>query len=308
MNVAYIGNFEVPFTTENEIRWTFEKLGHTVFKLQENNVSSDEVVRTARERNVKLVLWTHTHSWSVLGDNFRMLEQLRQAGIKTASFHLDLFWGLSKDDGREQRIGDHAFFRTDKFFSADGGNEEKWKEKGITHYWLKPGVVERDCYLGQPSPQYGNQVIFAGSTTYHNEYPFRVNMVNRLRETYSTNFRTYSGVRQAELNNLYATAKVVVGDHCFAGRPRYCSDRLFETTGRGGFLIYPESEGITEEIPGLVTYKPQNMDDLIKKINYWLDDDRNQERIRRRNETYEWVKKNATYTNRVQEMLHELGF
>lgn len=308
MNVAYIGNFEVPFTTENEIRWTFEKLGHTVFTLQENNVSSDEVVRTARERNVKLVLWTHTHSWSVLGDNFRMLEQLRQAGIKTVSFHLDLFWGLSKDDGREQRIGDHAFFRTDKFFSADGGNEEKWKEKGITHYWLKPGVVERDCYLGQPSPQYGNQVIFAGSTTYHNEYPFRVNMVNRLRETYSTNFRTYSGVRQAELNNLYATAKVVVGDHCFAGRPRYCSDRLFETTGRGGFLIYPESEGITEEIPGLVTYKPQNMDDLIKKINYWLDDDRNQERIRRRNETYEWVKKNATYTNRVQEMLHELGF
>lgn len=307
MNIAYIGNFEVPFTTENEIRWTFEKLGHTVFKLQESNVSSDEVVRTARERNVKLVLWTHTHGWSVLGDNFRMLEQLRQAGIKTASFHLDLFWGLSKDDGREQRIGDHAFFRTDKFFSADGGNEEKWKEKGITHYWLKPGVVERDCYLGQPSPQYGNQVIFAGSTTYHNEYPFRVNMVNRLRETYSTNFRTYSGVRQAELNNLYATAKVVVGDHCFAGRPRYASDRLFETTGRGGFLIYPESEGITEEIPGLVTYKPQNMDDLIKKINYWLDDDRNQERIRRRNETHEWVKKNATYTNRVQEMLGELG-
>lgn len=132
-------------------------------------------------------------------------------------------------------------------------------------------------------------------------------MVNRLREVFASNFRVYGGIRENELNNLYATARVVVGDHCFAGQPRYCSDRLFETTGRGGFLIYPETEGITEEIPGLITYKPQDLDDLISKIKYWLDDDNQAERIRRRNQTHEWVKKNATYTNRMQFLLREMN-
>ena len=130
-------------------------------------------------------------------------------------------------------------------------------------------------------------------------------MVNQLREIYASNFRLYTGIRHANLNNLYATAKVVVGDHCFAGVPRYSSDRLYETTGRGGFIIYPETEGVTEEIPGLVTYKPQDMRDLVAKINYWLADENQAERIRRRNEAHQWVKKNATYTNRMQQLLAE---
>jgi len=97
-----------------------------------------------------------------------------------------------------------------------------------------------------------------------------------------------------------------VGDHCFAGAPRYSSDRLYETVGRGGFIIYPETEGVTEEIPGLVTYKPQDMRDLVSKINFWLADENQAERIRRRNEAHEWVKKNATYTNRMQTLLAEM--
>jgi len=240
-------------------------------------------------------------------DQYKMLDLLRQSGIKTASFHLDRFWGLNVADGREDRIGDHAFFRTDKFFSADGGNDDKWASRGINHVWLKAGVVERDCVLGSPSPQWGNQVVFAGADGYHSEYPFRSMMVNRLREIYGSNFRVYQGVRQQQLNDLYATAKVVVGDHCFSGQPKYCSDRLYETTGRGGFLIYPETEGITEEIPGLVTYRSQDIADLIKKVNYYLADENQVERIRRRNQSYEWVKQNGTYTNRMQFLLKEMG-
>jgi hypothetical protein len=305
--IALLGNHEVSFCTERELDWTLEKMGHRVIRLQENKVSADEVVCAVRDHAAKLFIWTHTHGWSVIGDNFRMLDEIRKAGTKTCSFHLDRFWGLNAADGREDRIGDHAFFRTDKFFSADGGNDEKWASRGINHVWLKAGVVERDCYLGQPSPRWGNQVVFCGADGYHKEHPFRSLMVNRLREIYGSNFRLYQGIREKDLNDLYATARVVVGDHCFAGQPRYCSDRLFETTGRGGFLIYPESEGITEEMPGLVTYRPQDMADLIPKINYFLDDANQAERIRRRNETHEWVKKNATYTQRMKQLLLEMG-
>ena len=74
-----------------------------------------------------------------------------------------------------------------------------------------------------------------------------------------------------DINNLYASARVMVGDSCFAGADRYWSDRVPEVLGRGGFLIFPKTPGL--EIPGLVTYEPGNIDDLIKKINYWIDDD-----------------------------------
>lgn len=308
--IAILGNHSVPFSTESELAWTLEeRLGHRVVRLQENMISTHEVVSTCRERGAKLLIWVHTHGWEMVGQisQFQMLDQLRSSGIKTCSFHLDRFWGLSKEDGREDRIGDHAFFRTDKFFSADGGNDDKWAARGINHVWLKAGVVERDCYFGQPSPRWGNQVVFTGADGYHKEYPFRTSMCNRLREIYASNFRIYQGIRQKDLNDLYATARVVVGDHCFAGQPRYCSDRLYEVTGRGGFLIYPETEGITEEIPGLVTYKPQNIDDLIRKINYWIDDDHQRERIQRRNEAHEFVKKHHTYTQRMQILLEVMN-
>lgn len=306
-SIAVLGNHEVSFCTERELDWTLEeRLGHRVIRLQENKVSAQEVVQACRERAVRLLIWVHTHGWDVLGDLNWMLSQLRQSGIKTASFHLDRFWGLNQLDQREERIGTHPFWRTDKVFTADGGNDDKFKALGINHIWMPPAVVERDCKFGSPNLQFNSPIAFTGSQGYHPEYIFRLNMVNRLRERYATNFRIYNGIREQALNDLYATAKIIVGDHCFAGSaPKYWSDRLPEVLGRGGFLIYPETEGL--EIPGLVTYQGGNIEDLFKKIDYWLDDDRNQERIRRRNEAHEFVKKNHTYTQRMTTLLTEMG-
>lgn len=306
MNVAYIGNFECSFSTESDVKWSLEHLGHTVFPLQENKISAEEVVSTCRERDVRLCIWTHTHSWSVLGDVDKMIGRLRDLGIKTCSFHLDRFWGLNALDQREDRIGTHAFWKTDVVFSADGGNQEKFKDRGVNHVWLPPAVVERDCYFGKPSLQFNSPLCFAGADGYHPEYPFRSMLVTRLRELYGANFRVYQGIREAALNDLYATVRVVVGDHCFAGAPRYWSDRVPETIGRGGFLIAPATEGL--EIPGLVTYEPQNIDDLRKKIEYYIDDDHQAERIALRNLAHEDVKKNHTYTNRMRTLLETMGF
>lgn len=301
-SIAVLGNHEVSYCTERELDWTLEeRLGHRVIRLQENKVSAQEVVQACRERAVKLLIWVHTHGWDVLGDLNWMLSQLRQSGIKTASFHLDRFWGLNQLDQREERIGTHPFWRTDKVFTADGGNDEKFKALGINHVWMPPAVVEKACKFGVPSPQFNCPIAFVGATGYHPEYGFRSMLINRLRERYATNFRTYDGIREDTLNNLYATVSVAVGDSCFAGADRYWSDRVPETIGRGGFLIFPETPGL--DIPGLVTFQPGNIDELMKKIDYWIDDDHKQERIRRRNEAHEFVKKNHTYTNRMQELL-----
>lgn len=306
MNIAVLGNHTVPFCTERELDWTLEtRLGHRVIRLQENTVSANEVVSTCRERAVKLLIWVHTHGWDVQGDLHQMLAQLRASGIRPCSFHLDRFWGLNQLDQREERIGLHAFWKTDVVFTADGGNDDGFAARGVNHCWMPPAVVERDCAFGRPSLQYNCPIAFTGATGYHPEYPFRVEMVNRLRETYKTNFRTYDGVRQQALNDLYASVKVVVGDHCFAGAPRYWSDRVPEVLGRGGFLIHPATSGL--DIPGLVTYEPQNVNDLIKKINYYIDDDHQAERIKLRNQAHEFVKQHHTYTNRMQELLEVMG-
>jgi hypothetical protein len=302
-NIAILGNHAVSFCTERELDWTLEKMGHTVVRLQENKISCEEVLSTCRERGVKLLIYVHTHGWDTVGRITleQMLDQLRKSGIKTCSFHLDRFWGLNLLDQREERIGTHAFWHTDVVFTADGGNDERFKDRGVNHVWMPPAVVERDCYFGTPSLQYNSPVAFAGAEGYHPEYPFRPRLCQRLREKYATNFRSYTGVREKSLNDLYASVRVLVGDSCFAGADRYWSDRVPETIGRGGFLIYPRTPGLS--IPGLVEYEAGNIEDLISKIDYWIDDDRSAERIARRNESHEFVKKFHTYTNRMVTLL-----
>lgn len=311
MNIAYIGNFGCDFSTENEIRWTLEeKLGHKVIPLQENKVTTDEVVMAARERGCRLLLWTHTHGpdWEMIGQISRekMINEIRSSGIKSASFHLDRFWGLNALDQREDRIGTHAFWKTDRVFTADGGNDDGFAARGVAHYWLPPGVVERDCYFGKPQPHYTSPICFTGADGYHPEYQYRALMCSRLKEIYGSNFRIYQGIRQENLNNLYASVRVVAGDSCFAGSDRYWSDRVPEVLGRGGFLIFPRTPGL--EIPGLVTYTPGDLSDLVKNINYWIQDEHQEERQEIVKVTQAYVKENETYTNRMKTMLEVLGF
>ena len=299
--IAVLGNHETIFCTERELDWTLEHMGHRVIRLQENKVSALEVVQACRERGAKLLIYVHTHGWDVRGDLHQMLSQLRQSGIKTCSFHLDRFFGLNQLDQRDARVGQHAFWKTDVVFTADGGNDEKFKERGVNHVWMPPAICERVAVMGTAKPWYNAPVAFTGADGYHPEYPFRPRMVDHLRATFGASFRIYQGIREQDLADLYASVRVMVGDSCFAGADRYWSDRVPETIGRGGFLVFPETPGL--DIPGLVTYRPQDLDDLVAKIKYWVDDDRAAERNRRRNESRAWVLKHDTYTQRMQTLL-----
>jgi glycosyl transferase family 1 len=305
--IALLGNHSCAFSTESELVWTLENLGHRVVKLQENEITTDEVVTATRERGSRLFIYVHTHGWGQVGTISRekMIDELRKSGIKTCSFHLDRFWGLNALDQREERIGNDAFWKTDTVFTADGGNDDRFRDRGVNHVWLAPAVVERDCYFGKATPQYNSPLAFTGADGYHPEYPFRGLMVSRLKEKYGSQFRVYQGVRQDNLNNLYASVRVIVGDSCFAGSDRYWSDRVPEVLGRGGFLIFPKTPGL--DIPGLVTYEPGNINDLIKKIDYWIDDDRQAERKEIVKVTQAHVKAHDTYTNRMKVVLDVMG-
>ena len=302
MKIVFVGNFDVPFSTESHHKRTWEDMGHQVAALQENRTTTEAILGACR--GAQLLAITHTHGYPMGGtmSGEEMLQKVRDMGIPSFSYHLDLYFGLNTLDKRDQRTGDHWSWKVDHFFSTDGSHEAEYKARGVNHHYLPPGVVEYGCFKGTPCEIFASDVGFVGSIGYHPEYPFRTRMVEALKKHYGTRFRTYAGMREAALNNVYASIKVVVGDHCFAGQPFYWSDRLPETCGRGGFLLYPATEGLT--IP-TATYKPQDIGDLIQKIDYYLAHE--EERLQIRDAAFEHVKKNDTYTQRLQEVLRVIG-
>lgn len=303
MKIVFIGNFQVPYSTESHHKWTWEKMGHEVVALQEQTTTTEAVLASCK--GAQVLQWTHTHGWPLGGrmSPEEMLVRVKQDGVVSFSYHLDVYFGLNTLDQRANRVGIHPSWKVDHFFSTDGSHEADYASKGVNHHYLPPGVVEYGCFKGDFTPGLASDIGFVGSTGYHPEYPYRTRMIADLKARYGDRFRTYTGMREAALNNTYASIKVVVGDHCFAGMPRYWSDRLPETCGRGGFLIYPRTEGMT--IP-TATYKPQDSRDLFEEIDFYLG--HTEQRLEIRDAAFEHVKKNDTYTNRLQEILNVMGF
>lgn len=315
MKIAYVGNFSQPFCTEVHIAATLQDLGHSVERLQENELqpwwASDMVAAGA-----DLVLYTRTWGQYVTLEH---LAQLREGGITTASYHLDLYVGLKREDG----LDDDPFWRTDFVFTPDGdpASAEVFERKGINHHYIKPGVFKGECYINAKEESrfaLGNDVVFVGGGSPtgegpqygHEEWPYRGELLKFLKDTYGDRFSKYGypqeTIRNDRLNQLYANSKVVVGDSLCLGfsHPYYWSDRVYETLGRGGFIIHPFIPGMDEEFTdgeNIVFYDFADWDQLKQKIDYWLANDAERELVRRNG--HEFVKNNATYHDRLTQAL-----
>lgn len=300
MKIAYIGNFRPFWSTENHVRLSLEELGHQVIQLQEDEWGAGAILDIVVAEQADLLLWTRT--WGIKGDGFALL---RQIPCPSVAFHLDLYAGLK----RAATLPTEPWWTCDYVFTADGGSPEFWKKHGVNHLWSPPGVYGKECYMAEPDPDLVQDVIFVGSYGYHQEWPHRPELIDRLREHYGDRFTLYehsSGMRGHKLNVLYASAKVVVGDSCCLGfnHPNYWSDRVPETLGRGGFLIHPRITGITKffkENRHLVLWDFNDWDQLYGKVDYYLEHERRRERIRR--EGHRQVKGHDTYVHRMQKVL-----
>jgi hypothetical protein len=228
--------------------------------------------------------------------------------IPTVSYHLDLYVGLQRNGG----IGSDPFWNTEYVFTADGDPESQkyFESLGINHYWLPPAVYEPECTL-EDVPK-TKELIFVGSYGYHPEYPYRPQLIDWLKSEYAGRFEHWGSegmghVRGAELNLLYASTKVVVGDSLLLpDHINYWSDRVPETLGRGGFLIHPKIKGMPyKDAVHLRYYEHGNFKQLKYLIDHYLKADEEREKIRKQG--HEYVKKNLPYTNLLLEMLSVVG-
>lgn len=324
MTIAYVGNFSQRHCTEVHLAYTLESLGHTVIRLQENEIQPKALTAMilSPENNWDLFLFTRT--WDTLV-TMAHLSWLREQKIPSASYHLDLYIGLKRESG----LDDDPFWRTDYVFTPDGdpASAEVFKARGINHHYMKPGVYAPECYMARPRPfdsmpapgRERHDVIFVGGGEAtdegpqygHPEWAYRGQLIKFLRETYGTiKFGKFGypqeTIRNEALNQLYADSAVVVGDSICLNftKPYYWSDRVYETLGRGGFIIHPYIKGMEEEFTDgetIVFYEYGNWDQLKSKIGYYLEHPTERERIRLAGHDY--VKKNCTYTQRLKRML-----
>lgn len=308
--VSYVGNFEPVHSTECHLARTLEDdLGWKVLRLQENRHDADAIYKETLRSGARFLLYTRT--WGFRGDGVAMLNNLHAQGIPSASYHLDLYWKIA----RQSTMHGDPFWSTKYCYTADGGSEYSFRLAGINHHWLPPGVFRQECYFADPDPRFTCDVAFVGAMDeYHPEWlPYRKELRAKLTQWYGDRFRNFPGrgqpsIRNHDLNRLYASVKVCVGDSLCPGfnHPRYWSDRLPETIGRGGFIIHPRIDGIEQEYGGHVELFDFNDWDALKsKIDYYLANE--DERIRKRNAAHEFVKANHTYTNRLRAMLQHLG-
>jgi hypothetical protein len=314
--IVFLGNFQVSYSSENHHAKSLEALGHEVIKLQEGKARSNLVLSEAL--NSDLFIWVHTHGWRTFGTITmqNVLKELKRRKIKTMTYHLDLWFGLQRQDDLEKDpIYKHIehFFTVDKLM-ADWFNEHT-EVKG---HFLAAGVYGEECFISEKydGKTFDHDIIFVGSKGYHPEYPYRPQLIEFLRNTYGSRFLHVGGdgdtgtIRGHELNAIYAKSKIAIGDtlNLNFNYPYYSSDRLFESTGRGGFTIYPRIEGITDWFKDgkeIVYYEHGNLEDLKTKIDYYLKHDEERESIRLAG--HKRAKEEHTYIERWKTILGELG-
>jgi hypothetical protein len=316
MRITFLGNFQVPFSSETHHKISLESLGHYVIPLQETQAGSEQIMREALQSDI--FVWVHTHGWNTPGERSMasVLNILRDKSIPTLTYHLDLWFGLNRQAELE---ADDIYKHIQHFFTVDKKMADWFNENGngVQGHYLPAGVLGQECFIDE-NIQKVNDVVFVGSRNYHPEWPYRPTLVNWLQQTYGNRFIHVGGdgigiVRGHELIGLYNATKVAVGDSLCVDfiYPYYWSDRVYETMGRGGFLIMPYIKGLEDEFKlwgddkELVTYPFGDFERLKEVIDHALVNDKEREAIRIRG--HNKVKNNYTYKHRWQTILTEIG-
>jgi hypothetical protein len=305
----FVGNFGVAHSTESHLRQALEAVGVEVVLHQENHVRWHKLARQTNDAD--FVLWVTTHDYAPprsYPEQRQFLAEMR-GRTPVVGYHLDVWWELA----REHRVREAPFFTADLVVTADGGHGDRWAEAGVNHRYMPPGVSEFECVPGTPRPEFEAPLAFVGSWQgYHPEHPHRAELVEFLQAR-GCAFWPKKGehaIRNEPLRDLYASTLVNVGDSCFAGRVRaYHSDRVPECVGRGGFLLHPHVDAVTDgtlytDGEHLRTWQVGDWVELGRLIDHYTAHPDEARAIGEKGRAH--VLANHTYTVRMRELLELL--
>lgn len=298
MKIAYIGSFGQLYDEEG-IAKSLERLGHTVVRFEENQVKTESLYEIMQMKPdfvlmAKLKIGLVYRKWFV--------DECRKNGIKTVCWVPDLYWGTHRESLLSGNID--AIFRCDLVCTPDGGNDARWEERGINHRLLRQGIYDGEIGFGQKVDR-DFDIVFIGC---HNQtFSYRDKTMGALQKRYGDSFKWFGRdnthqVRDKNLNNLFASVKIVIGDSVYSDY--YWSNRIYETIGRGGFIIHPNIKGLEKEFwyyHHFVPYDYGNYDSLFEKIDYFMDHESDRMKIIKSG--MECVKENHTLLHRCKRLI-----
>lgn len=296
MKIFFIAIFTRPWD-EEQIAKGFEANGHTVLRHEERGYSNKEFLDEIEKQKPDIVLFTKLR---INQQPDELISGIKKLGIPTVSWTFDL---LAGHPARESRVRHFPFLKADYVFLTDGGHEEEYRRAGVNKFTLRQGINDQYCYMSESPEKY--DVVFVG--TENQTFPYRQRLTKFLKETYGDRF-TWIGrtdpfeARGHKLNELYASSKVVIGDCMYSDN--YWSNRVYETLGRGGFMIHPRVKGIEEHYEPYKHFIPYDWGDfegLKEKIDYFLE--HKEERDRIRTSALEHTKQNHLWSIRCKEFI-----
>lgn len=289
--IGIIGSFK-NLWDEEYIAQAFEKLGHQVIRFDWQNASAEMIL----ERELDFIL--------TVKRDIEGYEKLL-GKVKTVYWLFDLFWGTPREAVMKYDIK----MKSDFVFSTDGGHNKEFKDLDINHYLLRQSIWDEDVYLTEPDLLYPEEIVFVG--TNNSWWNYRQRLISFLQRIYGRKFKRYGlkgqdEIRGDDLNRLYNSAKIVVGDSVYS--PYYWSNRVYDVLGRGGFLIHPKIPGLEQEFEyykHFVPYDINNFQQLREIIDYYLIHDLERNKIRLKG--FQYCKDHHTTTKRCQEILKTIG-
>lgn len=291
MKIAYIGSFSRLWDEEGIAR-SFEALGHEVKRFNERGFASASIDKVIDYDPDMLVFAKLKTSYPVRQE---LMERYKG---KSTCFIPDLYWGLSR-----QFLIKHndPMFQADYVFTPDGGNDDKWDKEGINHHLVRQGIYDKE--LGAMKEEKKYDLTFVGAI--NTQFPYRKTLLANLGNRFNLNWvgnRRDDEFRGEELTKLIAQSKIIIGDS--VDSPYYWSNRIYETIGRGGFIIHPNIKGLDKDYEPYKHFVPYEWGDfhgLYKKIEYYLKHDEERNKIAMAGMKH--TKDNHTLLNRCKQMV-----
>lgn len=255
LSILILGNESWKWNAEHDWAHGFQELGHYARVIDERT-PSQKILNAARGNDIVLMISSGRNT-------DRSLMKKLNAVTTTVSWHADLFWGLQRKGWKGNPMWSAQYC-----FTADGNHDDKWSEMGVNHHWLLPGIRSRwTKEKGSFDPLYACDVAFVGNngSNYHDEWPYRNKLVDnllRICKKHGLTFRNPGGFdgkveRDISMSNFYASASVTIGDSLCMEKngSLYWSDRVYEATGRGGVLVMPQIDELSNQFPLMPMYE-----------------------------------------------------
>tara|TARA_R110002110_G_scaffold129915_1_gene310091 strand:+ start:2625 stop:4454 length:1830 start_codon:yes stop_codon:yes gene_type:complete len=305
--IAFIGKFRKLHDEEGKAR-ALEKLGHHVLRFDETSFNTMGMINNEMillHALPDIVIYTKLR----IPHAQRFMSTMKQNGIKTVCWVPDLYFGIPREEEVHKKT---PMFQGDYIFSPDGGSQEKFKSLSINHIPLKQGIFYDSCI---EKDEVGTRekkidILFVGGVNKSIHGESRERLLNFLRDTYGDRF-FWAGANNSEqyrgndLTDLIASANIIIGD-C-VDSPDYWSNRLYETIGRGGFMLHPQVKGIDHHyIPGkhFDTFERNNFKQLQNKIEFYLENTAKRNTVVK--EGLSHTKTHHTLTNRAAYLIERV--